>query len=153
MALLIKVLIHIDQHLDKELSLENLARISCISPFYFHRLFSVYMGETLQEYVRRLRMQTAAGRLRYTGSSITEIGLDVGYQTSSSFTKAFHQVMKTAPSRYRQKMQPLALRCLRNTFLQEEQRSMLKPEYVQRKEETVLFVRKVGDYKPTMGCL
>lgn len=94
MGCVLKVLIYIDEHLDDELSLKQLASVACISPCYFHRLFKAYIGETLTGYITRLRIQRAAGKLQYSDQPITEIALDIGYQTPSSFTKVFNQVMQ-----------------------------------------------------------
>ena len=57
---MLRVLVHIQQHLDEELALEALARIACFSPYHFHRIFRGMLGESLQEHVRRLRLQRAA---------------------------------------------------------------------------------------------
>jgi AraC family transcriptional regulator len=46
--------------LDNELSLENLAEIGNYSPFHFHRIFRGIIGETLQEYITRNRMEKSA---------------------------------------------------------------------------------------------
>src|ERR1700738_3731409 len=104
---IVEVLVYIDTHLDQELSLEEMARIARISPFYFHRHFHAYMGETLAKYVKRLRLQHAAERLQFSDAPITEIALDSGYENPSSFTKVFNQVMGTSPKHYRKAMQPL----------------------------------------------
>ena len=55
----------VDAHLDGVLSLERMATIAAMSPFHFHRLFHAWSGETLNEFVRRRRLDVAAGRLRH----------------------------------------------------------------------------------------
>ena len=84
---------YIEDHLDETLLLEKLAEIARISPYYFHRLFRAYMGETLAEYVQRIRLQRAQEKLRYSDTSITEIAMDVGYESPAAFTKVFNQIM------------------------------------------------------------
>ncbi len=59
MECILRVLVYIENHLSEELFLNKLAKIAHISPYYFHRLFHAYMGETLSDYVTRLRMQRA----------------------------------------------------------------------------------------------
>src|SRR5262249_25834145 len=54
---ILKVQLHIQEHLDEDLSLERLARIAHFSPFHFHRIFSALAGESVHEYVRRLRLE------------------------------------------------------------------------------------------------
>ena len=149
MGRIVKVLVYIESHLDEELSLEKMAKIANISPFYFHRLFRVYVGEPLAEYIKRLRLQRAAERLQYSDTAITDIALDLGYESPSAFTKVFHQVVGKSPRQYRKIMQPLIQMIMKRTTPSSKEQAMLKPEYVNRKEETILFVRRVGDYKDT----
>jgi len=58
-----RVLQHIDEHLDQQLELDDLAEVANFSSFHFHRLFTAWMGETLGEYLRRRRLVTAAQRM------------------------------------------------------------------------------------------
>ncbi|HEX4839159.1 MAG TPA: helix-turn-helix domain-containing protein [Rhabdochlamydiaceae bacterium] len=149
MGRILKVLVYIESHLDEELSLEKMAKIAIISPFYFHRLFRAYMGETLAEYIKRIRLQHAAERLQYFDIAITDIALDLGYGTPSAFTKVFKQVMGKSPRQYRKVMQPLIQAIMKRTIPDSKEKAMLKPAYIIRKEETILFVRRVGDYEET----
>jgi AraC family transcriptional regulator len=146
---ILKVLVYIESHLDGELSLEKMAKIACISPFYFHRLFHAYMGETLADYVKRIRLQRAAKRLRYSDVPITDIAFDLGYESPSGFSKVFNQVMGKSPREYRKIMQPLVQAIIERTIPRDIESLSLKPEYVHRAEESVLFVRRVGDYNET----
>ncbi len=143
---LLRALVYIDEHLDEPLQLERVAKLAYISPFYFHRLFHAYVGKTLAEYVTDLRLQRAQEHLSYSDKPITEIALDLGYQTPSSFTKVFNQVLGTSPREYRKKMQPLLELMIARTSPTKEQKEMLRPKYVTRREMPVLFVRRVGDY-------
>ncbi|WP_257572152.1 AraC family transcriptional regulator [Janthinobacterium sp. UMAB-60] len=54
------VLDHIDRHLDTPLDLAQLADVAHFSRFHFHRVFAAWMGETLGDYARRRRLETAA---------------------------------------------------------------------------------------------
>jgi AraC family transcriptional regulator len=143
---ILKVLVYIEEHLDQELSLEKMAEIAAISPFYFHRLFLAYIGETANEYIKRLRLQKAEEKLRYSDESITQIATEVGYESPSAFTKVFNQVMGLSPREYRKIMQPLVEKMMKRTCAVNKEDPMLKPEILKRKEETVLFVRRTGDY-------
>jgi AraC family transcriptional regulator len=149
MGCILRVLVYIEDHLDGSLLLEKMAEIAHISPFYFHRLFRAYMGETLADYVQRIRLQRAEEKLRYSDSSITEIAMDVGYESPAAFTKVFNQIMGQSPRHYRKMMQPRVQAILKRTQPTDREKALYKPEYLQRKEETVLFVRRTGDYQQT----
>jgi len=92
---------HLEQHLDDDLSLPELAGVASFSPCHFHRIFRALTGEGVAEHVRRLRLERAAARLRNTSRSILEIALEAGYQAHESFTRAFEAAFHTSPSHYR----------------------------------------------------
>lgn len=96
-----RVLIYIQENIDKPLPLDALANIACFSPFHFHRLFAAYVGETLNDYIRRTRLEWAAMKLRQTERAITDIALTCGYETPAAFTKAFSQNFGKNPTEFR----------------------------------------------------
>ena len=97
----LKVLIYIEDHIEEELSMDKLAKVACYSSFHFHRIFQAIVGETVHNYVRRLRLERAAGRLLHTERPVTDIALDAAYETPSAFTRAFKQCMGKSPRNYR----------------------------------------------------
>jgi AraC family transcriptional regulator len=103
---LLRVLVHIQQHLDDALPLEELAALACFSPCHFHRIFTGMVGESVKEHVRRLRLERAASRLKLTGAPVTEIAFDAGYESHEAFTRSFHSVFGVSPSRFRSSNKP-----------------------------------------------
>ena len=97
----LRVLVHIQEHLDEALPLEDLARVACFSPHHFHYLFGAMVGESVKEHVRRLRLERAAHRLLFSNQPVTTIAFDAGYETHESFTRAFRAMFGTSPSRFR----------------------------------------------------
>ncbi len=53
------VIRYLEQHYNTQLNLEDVARLALLSPYHFHRVFKAVTGETLNEYLRRLRLQQA----------------------------------------------------------------------------------------------
>lgn len=140
---ILKVLIYIEEHIDEDLTMEELAKVACYSPFHFHRVFQAVVGETVHSYVKRLRMEKAAGKLRYTSQPITEIALDASFETPSAFTKAFKQFMGSSPKSYR------SLHAAVNSMTNKiKELPMIKPDKIEKSlpDENVLFVRRYGNY-------
>lgn len=98
---LLRVLVFIQQHLDEEMPLEELARVAHFSPYHFHRIFRGMVGESLREHIRRLRLERAAQRLKHTDHSVLEIALEAGFQTHEAFTRAFRALLGCSPSQFR----------------------------------------------------
>ena len=105
-----RVLDHIQAHLADPLDLGALASVACFSPCHFHRLFHGWMGETIHDFILRLRVERAASQLIYNpGKSITEIALDCGFSSASTFArafKAFHGVSASAWRKNRKNRKP-----------------------------------------------
>ena len=144
----LQALIYIENHIDEELSLEKLAKVACYSPFHFHRIFQAITGETVHQYVKRLRLQKAAGKLRYTEQSVTEIALDTNYDTPSAFTKAFKQFMSASPTRYR------TLNAFVHTVSEKiKELPMIQPNTIEKKLPNLplLFIRRYGSYTKSPG--
>jgi AraC family transcriptional regulator len=98
---LLRVLVHIQQHLDEPLRLEDLAAIACLSPYHFHRVFKGMIGESLMSHVRRLRLERAATELKLSAQSVTQIAFHAGYDTHEAFTRAFKSNFGVAPIHFR----------------------------------------------------
>src|SRR6516164_2898408 len=92
---------HIEEHLGEQISLVTLARLARLSPSHFCRAFKQSFGVPPHEYHLSRRMQHAKALLSDRATSITEIGLRLGYSNSSSFTLAFRKITGQSPSRFR----------------------------------------------------
>jgi len=98
---ILRALLYLQQHLDDDPSLEEVASAAAFSPFHFHRIFRGLVGETLGEHVRRLRLERAAGRLKHADEPVTQIALDAGFESHEAFTRAFGQRFNMSPSKFR----------------------------------------------------
>ncbi len=98
---IVRTLVYIQQHLDDELELENLASAAAFSRFHFHRVFRGLVGESLKEHIRRLRLERAAQKLKQQDGPITDIAFEAGFETHESFTRAFGAMFGVSPSSYR----------------------------------------------------
>lgn len=105
-ARLLRVQAYVDAHLDDTLTPAMLAKTASLSLHHFHRIFRGMTGESLSEYVRRLRLQRAARRLRVSTQSILEVALDAGYHSHEAFTRAFCEHFGVNPSEYREQIPP-----------------------------------------------
>ncbi len=94
-----RVVTHIYEHIDDQLSLQSLAAIACLSPFHFQRVYQHLVGETPADTVRRLRLARAAEQIASGVASVTEAAVGAGYGSSQAFCRAFRRRFGVAPSR------------------------------------------------------
>lgn len=92
----------IDANLDRAMSLKDIAGASRFSIYHFHRIFVALMGETVNDYVSRRRLERAANLLIFKRErSITEIAGATGFSSSANFAKAFKMYFGVSPSQIR----------------------------------------------------
>lgn len=96
------VLSYIRKNIDKNITLEELAEVSGMSPRYFCRVFRNMTGRTPIDYVNYYRVETASQMLITTGESVTEIALNCGFNDMSYFSKMFKKLKGISPSKFRQ---------------------------------------------------
>jgi AraC family transcriptional regulator len=98
---ILSTLIHIQTHLESDLNLELLAERVGFSAYHYHRIFREVIGEPVKEYVRRLRIERAAYRLKISEETILHVALDAGFKTHESFTRAFTRQFHITPNEFR----------------------------------------------------
>ena len=142
---MLRVMMHIEQHLDEDISLADLADVACCSPYHFHRIFRGMVGESVMSYVRRLRLERAAQRLTYSDATVTGIALDAGYEAHESFIRAFRARFSESPSAYR----TASRRRIHEEILRNASKGvrLMEVRIVTVPEKTVACVRHVGPYK------
>lgn len=90
------------RYLDTDITLDQLARQSSVSPHHFHRVFEEQMSETFYHVLRSIRLQKAANLLiTNRHSTISEITRSCGYASHSAFIRAFKQRFKVTPTSWR----------------------------------------------------
>lgn len=91
----------INENLTANISLETLAEHIHFSPYHFHRLFLLHVGETPMEYIRRQRLRSASRDLLSNQLSIIEIAAEYGFESPDGFCRAFKRYYGVTPGDYR----------------------------------------------------
>ena len=97
-----KVLLYIEDNLDKALTLEEIAAEFQYSRFYVARKFRESTGVTLHKYIQGRRLDEAARKLAETRQPIAQIAFEAGYGSQQAFTQAFRLTHGCTPREYRQ---------------------------------------------------
>ena len=96
-----RVVDFLGEHLNDALDFTALARVACLSPYHFHRIYRALLGETVTDTVRRLRLHRAAIDLLDRELSIERTAERAGYASQAAFTRAFRAEYGSPPARYR----------------------------------------------------
>ena len=89
---------HIVRNLAEPLRLADVASAAYFSPFHFHRVFRALLGETLNQFVKRLRLERSVYLMSHAPKrSLTDVALDSGFASSADFSRNFKQHFGVAP--------------------------------------------------------
>ena len=89
---------YIEEHLDEEIDLAEVARRACCTSYHFSRTFSFLAGLSLTEYIRRRRMTLAATELQGGRVRVIDLAVKYGYGSADAFRRAFTAVHGVTPS-------------------------------------------------------
>ena len=93
---------YLNQNLASGISLEMAASYAGFSKFHFSRLFKDFVGMSFSQYVTMQRVHKAKLLLLTTQASITDIAMEAGFNSSSTFNRVFYQYEKMSPTDFRQ---------------------------------------------------
>ncbi len=96
------VLDYIETNLDADLSLEGLSKKAHYSPYHFHRVFSIVVGEKLNEFVNRKRIERIASILLVDQNiTLKNLAYRYGFNSANSFSRAFKKYYGASPTKFK----------------------------------------------------
>src|SRR5258707_4086177 len=96
-----RVVEFIEEHLAEEISLTALAKLADLSLYHFARAFTQSFDMPPHRYHMARRMDRAKSLLRRPTLSVTQIGIQIGFRETSSFTRAVRRFTGLTPTEYR----------------------------------------------------
>ena len=100
-APLARAIAYIQEHFAEPISLDDLAAMASLSPYYFTRLFTRETGQTPHQYLLSVRINSARFLLKSSPLSVKKIGFACGFTSESSFSAAFRKRTGQTPGQYR----------------------------------------------------
>ncbi|MDO4556926.1 MAG: effector binding domain-containing protein [Lachnospiraceae bacterium] len=92
---------YIDDHILENPTAQSLADTFHYSVQHFRHIFRLYYDIAVSDYIRKRKLQCAAGELR-AGARMLDVSIKYNFKTPAGFTRAFQQEFKMTPSAYRQ---------------------------------------------------
>tara|TARA_R110002072_G_scaffold284396_5_gene448759 strand:- start:100247 stop:100972 length:726 start_codon:yes stop_codon:yes gene_type:complete len=99
---------YIEEHLSRDLAIDDVAEVACCSKYHFHRMFFAAFRVTFSEYVRRRRLTLAAVDIANGDGRIVDVALKYGYVSPNAFTRAFRNIHGFNPGKVRSSQGQLA---------------------------------------------
>lgn len=95
------ILKYIEQNYANDITLEELAGIAGYSTYHFSRIFKKYSNTTFINFLNRRRIKAAEVLLLESGSSITDVAMQVGFASLTTFNRVFKSINGCTPSEYK----------------------------------------------------
>ena len=99
-----KAITYIQDHYQKDLSLDEVSKIVNISPYYFSKLFKEATGINFIDYLTNIRMTKAKELLQLPDKSMKEIGIEIGYSDPNYFSRTFKKNVGITPTQYKEEV-------------------------------------------------
>ena len=125
-----RALAFIEQNLQGEIAVVDIADAACYSLYHFCRLFNSTTHFTPYEYLMRRRLSEAAKTLVNTRKKIIEIAFEYRFNSPETFGRAFKRMFEILPNQWRMQGQ-IRTRLLTPEFSREYLRHLHKGEYLQ----------------------
>ena len=132
---------YIAAHLTEAITLADLARAACYSPWYAARLFRELTGLSPAEYIRRCRLTCSARRIKAGDCSVTDAAMDTGFGSVDGYQRAFRRAFGVNPGEYRATHQPIGFFTPYGVKYREPRKETISMEHV-----TSVFIQKI--HKP-----
>lgn len=91
---------YISEHIDEDISIEDLAKVVSFSTSYSRKIFCKHLGMTPAVYIRRLKLSESAIRLRDEKCQILEVAYDMGFGSVDGYQRAFRREFGCNPKEY-----------------------------------------------------
>ena len=88
---------YLTPHLNEQFTIQSLSEMAQVSQTSFRRLFKAHTGKSPSDYIRELRMTSAARMLLTSNREVAEIGYRVGFSDANYFSRTFRQVFGVSP--------------------------------------------------------
>ncbi|WP_260508277.1 GyrI-like domain-containing protein [Cytobacillus firmus] len=150
LEVIIPILVYIQANLHEDLKLDTVSKKAGLSSFYFHRMFKSVVGETIKQYITRIKLEQAAFALKYWDEKVINISTELGFKNSETFTRAFKKKYNMTPKNFKE--QPIHIKTDINVENSYNQKvfSAFEISAVSIKRLcpiNVAFIRSVGPYE------
>lgn len=149
-SLINKCIEYILQHIDEDISIEDVANHCNFSKYHFSRMFKEETGVSIYAFIKRMRMDQSSVSLKVEkDKTITDIGVNYGY-SSSNYSSAFSKQYSICPLKFRKAIDST---CVSNPFCPSEYNTLKSFEHYNKKiiienlaDFKVIYERYIGNY-------
>lgn len=87
----------IEDNLSENITIEDVARVGCLSTYHFHRIFQMMVGDSVMGYIRKRRLSAAMKKLTETDERIIQIAVEYQFESQEAFSRSFKKCFGITP--------------------------------------------------------
>jgi len=100
---------YIQEHVNEDITLADLATVSLFSPWYSYRLFKKYTDLTPAEYIRKIRLSMSTKALKSDENRVIDVAYSLGFKSVDGYQRAFYREFGCNPGEYANHPVPIQL--------------------------------------------
>lgn len=101
---------YIEKNIDDKITIDELAEKVALGRRSFERRFRTATGNTVLEYIQRVKIESAKRSLETSRKNVSEVMYDVGYTDTKAFRDLFRKITGLTPIEYRNKYNKITLK-------------------------------------------
>ncbi len=144
-----KAIDYIEKNIDTSIQLKDIALQANLSQYHFHRIFKSLTGDTIKDFLTRIRLEKAAIKLKHSNDEIGQIAFDCGYQNHETFSRAFKDYFNLSPIEYRHTIIELTLKkqeIFQNAGINLNSLNISQPKIKMVPDLHLAYIRHNGSY-------
>lgn len=95
------ICIHILDNIDDDITMNELEKIFCYNKFYLIRMFKLYTGYTIKEFINSVKVLKTINPLIFTNDTILKIALNNGFNSQEYYSEKFKDMIGISPLKFR----------------------------------------------------
>ena len=92
---------YILNNIDNEITIDKMEKIFCYNKFYLIRVFKIYTGYTIKEFINNVKVLKTIDPLIFTDDTILKIALNNGFNSQEYYSEKFKNVIGISPFQFR----------------------------------------------------
>lgn len=149
---------YIEDHLTDTITALDVAKEAFLSVPHLYKIFPIFTGQTVFQYIRKRRLSCSAYELRNTNKRVIDIALDFQFESQESYIRAFKAIFDVTPGVYRksQKMIIPLYESLHISPYQMKEGLLMQPDIIKKKFLLIGVEAKIDletDFTDTLALL
>ena len=99
----VDIISYIDENIDKQITVAELADRAALNKVYFSNIFTKHIGISPSQFVINRKLEKAMDLIRHSDGNMKEIAFKTGFESAMYFSRIFKKKIGMTPSEFKEK--------------------------------------------------